>query len=79
MYMHVFLWANKYKEQGFFLHLCRPPVFNDCISRFPSQGERPFSEDEEQKLQTALALEKQALHLVLETSSFLLEQVGFMR
>ncbi|TSL10184.1 AP-3 complex subunit sigma-1 [Bagarius yarrelli] len=39
-----------------------------------SEGERSFSEDEEQKLQTALALEKQALHLVLETSSFLLEQ-----
>ncbi|XP_053480975.1 COMM domain-containing protein 10 isoform X1 [Ictalurus furcatus] len=37
-------------------------------------GERSFSEDEEQKLQSALALEKQALHLVLETSSFLLEQ-----
>lgn len=52
-------------------------MFNDCMSRFPSQGERSFSEDEEQKLQTALALEKQALHLVLETSSFLLEQVGF--
>lgn len=49
------------------------------MSVFPSQGERSFSEDEEQKLQTALALEKQALHLVLETSSFLLEQVGGIR
>lgn len=46
------------------------------VCLFVPQGERSFSEDEEQKLQTALALEKQALHLVLETTSFLLEQVG---
>lgn len=40
-----------------------------------SQGERTFSEDEEQKLQAALSLDKQALNLVLETAAFILEQV----
>lgn len=39
------------------------------------QGERTFSEEEEQKLEGALSLDKQALHLVLETSAFILEQV----
>ena len=42
---------------------------------FSLQGERAFSEEEEQKLQTALLLDKQALNLVLETSAFILEQV----
>lgn len=43
---------------------------------FSSQGERTFSEEEEQKLQAALSLDKQALNLVLETSAFILEQVS---
>lgn len=42
---------------------------------FPSQSERTFSEEEEQKLQAALSLEKKALSLVLETAAFILEQV----
>lgn len=42
---------------------------------FSSQGERTFSDEEEQKLQTALSLDKQALNLVLETTAFILEQV----
>lgn len=42
---------------------------------FFSQGERAFSEEEEEKLQAALSLEKQALNLVIETSAFVLEQV----
>lgn len=40
-----------------------------------AQGERTFSEEEEEKLQAALSLDKQALHLVLETAAFILEQV----
>lgn len=40
-----------------------------------SQGERTFSEEEEEKLQTALSLDKQALNLVVETAAFILEQV----
>lgn len=43
---------------------------------FSSQGERTFSEEEEEKLQGALSLNKQALNLVLETSAFILEQVS---
>jgi len=40
------------------------------------QGEQTFSEEEEQKLQAALSLDKHALNLVLETAAFILEQVG---
>ncbi|XP_042277643.1 COMM domain-containing protein 10 isoform X3 [Thunnus albacares] len=40
-------------------------------------GERTFSEEEEQKLQTALSLDKQALNLVLETAAFILEQAVY--
>lgn len=43
---------------------------------FSTQGERTFSEEEEQKLQAALSLDKQALNLVLETAAFILEQVS---
>lgn len=42
---------------------------------FSHQGERTFSEEEEQKLEAALSLDKQALNLVLETAAFILEQV----
>ena len=42
---------------------------------FSKQGERTFSEEEEEKLQAALSLDKQALSLVLETAAFILEQV----
>lgn len=35
-----------------------------------------FSEEEEEKLQAALSLDKNALNLVLETSAFILEQVS---
>ncbi|KAJ0067916.1 hypothetical protein NL108_011699, partial [Boleophthalmus pectinirostris] len=40
-------------------------------------GERTFSEEEEQKLESALSLDKQALSLVLETSAFILEQAVY--
>lgn len=49
-------------------------LLSRILQKLHLKGERSFSEEEEHKLQTALALEKQALHLVLETSSFLLEQ-----
>ena len=44
---------------------------------FVLQAENSFSEEEEEKLQAAFSLEKQDLHLVLETISFILEQVSF--
>ncbi|KAF0034052.1 hypothetical protein F2P81_014118 [Scophthalmus maximus] len=42
-----------------------------------SEGERTFSEEEEQKLEAALSLDKQALNLVLETAAFILEQAVY--
>lgn len=39
------------------------------------QGERTFSEEEEQKLQAALSLDKHGLSLMVETAAFILEQV----
>ncbi|NXD94650.1 COMDA protein, partial [Chaetorhynchus papuensis] len=41
------------------------------------QAESTFSEEEEEKLQIAFSLEKQDLHLVLETISFILEQAVY--
>ncbi|XP_062854387.1 COMM domain-containing protein 10 isoform X2 [Trichomycterus rosablanca] len=52
-------------------------LLSRILQKLHLKGERSFSEDEEQKLQAALALEKQALHLVLETASFLLEQAVY--
>uniref|UniRef100_A0AAR2JX21 COMM domain-containing protein n=1 Tax=Pygocentrus nattereri TaxID=42514 RepID=A0AAR2JX21_PYGNA len=52
-------------------------LLSRILQKLHLKGERSFSEDEEQKLQTALAMEKQALHLVLETTSFLLEQAVY--
>lgn len=45
------------------------------LNIFVLQAESTFSEEEEEKLQIAFSLEKQDLHLVLETISFVLEQV----
>lgn len=45
------------------------------LTIFVLQSESSFSEEEEEKLQIAFSLEKQDLHLVLETISFILEQV----
>ena len=40
------------------------------------QDDRAFSAEEEEKLQGAFELEGDDLHMVLETSAFILEQVG---
>lgn len=45
------------------------------LTIFVLQAESTFSEEEEEKLQIAFSLEKQDLHLILETISFILEQV----
>ncbi|KAM3611367.1 uncharacterized protein V6R79_017259 [Siganus canaliculatus] len=50
---------------------------NINIGDISIKGERTFSEEEEQKLQAALSLDKQALSLVLETSAFILEQAVY--
>ncbi|XP_060091548.1 COMM domain-containing protein 10 isoform X2 [Heteronotia binoei] len=41
------------------------------------QGESTFTEEEEEKLQIAFSVEKQDLHLILETITFILEQAVY--
>ena len=41
----------------------------------PLQDEQPFSEDEREKLQSALQLDPSNLDLVLDTTTFILQQV----
>ncbi|XP_057688869.1 COMM domain-containing protein 10 isoform X2 [Corythoichthys intestinalis] len=52
-------------------------LISRIIQKLHLKGERTFSEEEEEKLQTALSLDKQALDLVLETSAFILEQAVY--
>uniref|UniRef100_A0AAV2MQZ9 COMM domain-containing protein n=1 Tax=Knipowitschia caucasica TaxID=637954 RepID=A0AAV2MQZ9_KNICA len=52
-------------------------LISRIIQRLHLKGERTFSEEEEQKLQSALCFDKQALSLVLETSAFILEQAVY--
>ncbi|KAM6931367.1 COMM domain-containing protein 10 [Xenentodon cancila] len=52
-------------------------LISRIIQKLHLKGERTFSEEEEQKLQTALSLDKHALNLVLETSAFILEQAVY--
>lgn len=52
-------------------------LISRIIQRLHLKGERTFSEEEEQKLESALSLDKRALGLVLETSAFFLEQAVY--
>ncbi|KAM8759700.1 COMM domain-containing protein 10 [Acanthopagrus schlegelii] len=69
------------KEAVTFINAIDANKFSRLISRIIQKlhlkGERTFSEDEEQKLQVALSLDKQALNLVLETAAFILEQAVY--
>ncbi|XP_068166067.1 COMM domain-containing protein 10 [Antennarius striatus] len=69
------------KEAVCFINVIDVSKFSRLISRIIQKlhlkGERTFSEEEEQKLQTALSLDKQALSLVLETAAFILEQAVY--
>ncbi|CAK6950674.1 COMM domain-containing protein 10 isoform X1 [Scomber scombrus] len=69
------------KEAVTFINAIDVNKFSRLISRIIQKlhlkGERTFSEEEEQKLQTALSLDKQALNLVLETAAFILEQAVY--
>uniref|UniRef100_A0A8C6WXI2 COMM domain containing 10 n=1 Tax=Neogobius melanostomus TaxID=47308 RepID=A0A8C6WXI2_9GOBI len=66
------------KEAVSFINTIDVNKFSRLISRIIQKlhlkGERTFSEEEEEKLQSALSLDKRALGLVLETSAFILEQ-----
>ncbi|KAM9394412.1 COMM domain-containing protein 10 [Pholidichthys leucotaenia] len=69
------------KEAVTFINSIDENKFSRLISRIIQKlhlkGERTFSEEEEQKLQGALSLDKHALDLVLETSAFILEQAVY--
>ncbi|XP_041856269.1 COMM domain-containing protein 10 [Melanotaenia boesemani] len=69
------------KEAVTFINSIDVSKFTRLISRITQKlhlkGERTFSEEEEEKLQAALSLDKTALHLVLETAAFILEQAVY--
>ncbi|XP_005376590.1 PREDICTED: COMM domain-containing protein 10 isoform X1 [Chinchilla lanigera] len=54
-----------------------PRLLTRILQKLHLKAESSFSEDEEEKLQAAFSLEKQDLHLVLETISFILEQAVY--
>ncbi|XP_056586111.1 COMM domain-containing protein 10 [Triplophysa dalaica] len=49
-------------------------LLSRILHKLHLKAERSFSEEEEEKLQSALSLEKESLKLVLETVSFIFEQ-----
>ncbi|XP_055555490.1 COMM domain-containing protein 10 isoform X2 [Falco biarmicus] len=54
-----------------------PRLLSRLLQKLHLKAESTFSEEEEEKLQIAFSLEKQDLHLVLETISFIWEQAVY--
>ncbi|XP_054034400.1 COMM domain-containing protein 10 [Dryobates pubescens] len=54
-----------------------PRLLSRLLQKLHLKAESSFSEEEEVKLQIAFSLEKQDLHLILETISFILEQAVY--
>lgn len=54
-----------------------PRLLTRILQKLHLKAESSFNEEEEEKLQAAFSLEKQDLHLVLETISFILEQAVY--
>ncbi|XP_074993404.1 COMM domain-containing protein 10 isoform X4 [Calonectris borealis] len=54
-----------------------PRLLSRLLQKLHLKAESSFSEEEEEKLQIAFSLEKQDLHLVLETITFILEQAVY--
>ncbi|XP_066887579.1 COMM domain-containing protein 10 isoform X2 [Kogia breviceps] len=54
-----------------------PRLLTRILQKLHLKAENSFSEEEEEKLQAAFSLERQDLHLVLETISFILEQAVY--
>ncbi|XP_028314495.1 COMM domain-containing protein 10 [Gouania willdenowi] len=52
-------------------------LISRIIQKLHLKGERTFSEEEEEKLQTALSLDQRSLNLVLETTAFIFEQAVY--
>lgn len=44
---------------------------------YPNQSERAFTAEEEEKLQGALQLEPKELELVIDTTTFILQQAAY--
>lgn len=69
------------KEAMTFINAIDVNKFARLISRILQKlhlkGERTFSEEEEQKLQAALSLDKHGLSLMVETAAFILEQAVY--
>ncbi|XP_023230180.1 COMM domain-containing protein 10-like isoform X2 [Centruroides sculpturatus] len=59
------------------LNDARFPLLLSRILQKLHSKEESFTEEEEEKLQLALSLDQQQLHLVLETISFILEQAAY--
>ncbi|XP_049628694.1 COMM domain-containing protein 10 [Suncus etruscus] len=54
-----------------------PRLLTRILQKLHLKNENSFSGEEEEKLQAAFSLERQDLHLVLETISFILEQAVY--
>ncbi|XP_012782867.2 COMM domain-containing protein 10 [Ochotona princeps] len=54
-----------------------PRLLTRILQKLHLKAESSFSEEEEEKLQAAFSLEKQDLHLILETVAFILEQAVY--
>ncbi|XP_006886728.1 PREDICTED: COMM domain-containing protein 10 [Elephantulus edwardii] len=54
-----------------------PRLLTRILQKLHLKTESSFSEEEEEKLQAAFSLEKQELHLILETISYILEQAVY--
>ncbi|XP_078070753.1 COMM domain-containing protein 10 [Mustelus asterias] len=54
-----------------------PRLLSRILQKLHLKDEQSFNEEETEKLQVALSLEKQDLRLVLETVSFILEQAAY--
>ncbi|XP_051019015.1 COMM domain-containing protein 10 isoform X1 [Acomys russatus] len=54
-----------------------PRLLSRILQKLHLKAENSFTEEEEEKLQAAFSLEKQELHLVLETVAFVLEQAVY--
>ena len=54
-----------------------PRLLTRILQKLHLKAENSFSEEEEERLQAAFSLERQDLHLVLATISFILEQAVY--
>ena len=77
----MFSSTGKLKSAVALINQLETPKFRKLLSRISQKlhlkDERTFSEEEEEKLQTAFGLSSQELELVIETSEFFLHQAAY--